>query len=112
MHLAENSADFAIMGQPADGTTMLAQPFSKTRWWSLPHPAIPWPKRALSSLGKWRRKYFLLREHGSGTRRVAERYFTSHCIKLPANMEMDTNETIKQSVQAGMGLAIISLHSI
>jgi DNA-binding transcriptional LysR family regulator len=50
----------------------------------------------------------LLREQGSGTRSVVERYFASHQMALPSNMEMDTNEAIKQSVQAGMGLGIIS----
>ena len=53
-----------------------------------------------------------MREKGSGTRGVVERFFASHGIKLPLHMEMDTNEAIKQSVQAGMGLGIISRHSI
>jgi DNA-binding transcriptional LysR family regulator len=55
---------------------------------------------------------FLLREQGSGTRGVVERFFSNHNLALPAHMEMDTNEAIKQSVQAGMGIGIISLHSI
>ena len=55
---------------------------------------------------------FLLREKGSGTRGVVERYFASHKLPLPAHMEMDTNEAIKQSVQAGMGIGIISRHGI
>ena len=55
---------------------------------------------------------FLLREQGSGTRGVVERFFLNHNLNLPAHMEMDTNEAIKQSVQAGMGIGIISQHSI
>ena len=55
---------------------------------------------------------FLLREQGSGTRGVVERFFASHKLALPAHMEMDTNEAIKQSVQAGIGIGIISRHGI
>jgi len=43
---------------------------------------------------------------------VAERYFNTHNLPLPHHMEMDTNEAIKQSVQAGMGIGIISRHGI
>ena len=40
-----------------------------------------------------------------------ERFFAEHGMRLSAAMEMDTNEAIKQAVQAGMGLGILSLHS-
>jgi DNA-binding transcriptional LysR family regulator len=43
---------------------------------------------------------------------VVERFFASHKLPLPAHMAMDTNEAIKQSVQAGMGIGIISSHGI
>ena len=41
-----------------------------------------------------------------------ERIFAEHQIRPRISMEMETNEAIKQAVQAGMGLGILSLHSI
>lgn len=41
-----------------------------------------------------------------------ERIFTQHGVQPRISMEMATNEAIKQAVQAGMGLGILSLHSI
>ena len=41
-----------------------------------------------------------------------ERVFAEHQIQPRISMEMETNEAIKQAVQAGMGLGILSLHSI
>ncbi|MFI4941594.1 MAG: LysR substrate-binding domain-containing protein, partial [Burkholderiales bacterium] len=38
--------------------------------------------------------------------------FARHKIQPHISMEMETNEAIKQAVQAGMGLGILSLHSI
>ena len=41
-----------------------------------------------------------------------ERVFAKHGVQPRISMEMETNEAIKQAVQAGMGLGILSLHSI
>ena len=110
--LAENIADLAIMGQPPRGADMLSEPF-------LANPLVPIaaPAHSLAHARKIKpqqlaKEVFLLREKGSGTRAVVERFFDSHALPLPNHMEMDTNEAIKQSVQAGMGIGIISRHAI
>jgi DNA-binding transcriptional LysR family regulator len=41
-----------------------------------------------------------------------ERIFTRHHIHPKLGMEVETNEAIKQAVQAGLGLGILSQHSI
>src|SRR5512135_3612169 len=41
-----------------------------------------------------------------------ERVFAQHRIQPRIGMEVETNEAIKQAVQAGMGLGILSLHSV
>lgn len=110
--LADNIADLAIMGQPPDGTDMLAEAFMQN-----PLVVIAAPTHALMSAhkiqpGQLASETFLLREQGSGTRGVVERFFASHKLALPKHMAMDTNEAIKQSVQAGMGIGIISRHAI
>ena len=55
---------------------------------------------------------FLVRESGSGTRSAMERFFAAHEIKINKGMETDTTEAIKQAVQAGMGLGIMSRHTV
>lgn len=110
--LADNVADLAIMGLPPQGSDMLAEIF-------LPNPLVPIvsPLHPLAHSKKIKppqlaQETFLLREKGSGTRAVVERFFDSHGLPLPHYMEMDTNEAIKQSVQAGLGIGIISRHAI
>lgn len=110
--LAENVADLAIMGQPPEGTDMVADPFLEN-----PLVVIAIPTHPLAILKNIQprqlaKETFLLREQGSGTRGVVERFFASHKLPLPTHMAMDTNEAIKQSVQAGMGIGIISSHGI
>lgn len=41
-----------------------------------------------------------------------ERVFAQHKMQPHISMEMETNEAIKQAVQTGMGLGILTLHGI
>ncbi|HEY5994979.1 MAG TPA: LysR family transcriptional regulator [Gallionellaceae bacterium] len=110
--LDENRADLAIMGRPPEGTEMQAESFLQNPLVVIAPPSHPLVRLHRIKPAQLARETFLLREPGSGTRGVAERFFADHRIRLPSSMEMDTNEAIKQSVQAGMGLGIISRHSI
>ena len=59
------------------------------------------------------KEHFLIREPGSGTRISLEIFFASMPGKLEKlGSEMASNETIKQAVMAGMGIAFISSHTI
>jgi DNA-binding transcriptional LysR family regulator len=110
--LTENNADLAIMGQPPQGTDMRADAFMQNPLVVIAAPAHPLAQIKRIQPKQLANETFLLREQGSGTRGVVERFFASHNLALPAHMEMDTNEAIKQSVQAGMGIGIISRHGI
>ena len=55
---------------------------------------------------------FLVREQGSGTRSAVERFFAANQLALSTAMEMSSNEAIKQGVEAGLGLGIVSLHTL
>jgi DNA-binding transcriptional LysR family regulator len=63
-------------------------------------------------LQELRHETFLLREEGSGSRRVAEEMFKNHLFTPARTISMGSNETIKQAVMAGMGIALISLHTL
>ncbi|HEY0233708.1 MAG TPA: LysR family transcriptional regulator [Afipia sp.] len=55
---------------------------------------------------------FLTREQGSGTRLLMEQLFESTALQPAIGMEMSSNETIKQAVIAGLGIAFISAHTV
>lgn len=110
--LDENRADLAIMGQPPEGAEMQAESFLQNPLVVIASPSHPLAQKHHIKPAQLAQETFLLREPGSGTRDVAERFFAGYRIRLPSSMEMDTNEAIKQSVQAGMGLGIISRQGI
>ncbi|QWG14577.1 LysR family transcriptional regulator [Bradyrhizobium sediminis] len=55
---------------------------------------------------------FLTREQGSGTRMLMEQLFEATELQPTIGMEMSSNETIKQAVIAGLGIAFISAHTV
>jgi len=71
------------------------------------HPLVGRPGVPLSVVG---RETILLREPGSGTRALLRRLFPEEA-PLGPRIEIGSNETIKQAVMAGMGIALISAHT-
>lgn len=110
--LADNSTDLAIMGQPPDGLDISAESFMDNPLVVIAAPSHPLAKLKRVKLARLAQETFLSREKGSGTRSAMERFFAEHQLQPHISMEMETNEAIKQAVQAGMGLGILSRHSI
>lgn len=111
--LANHRLDFALMGRPPRDLPVEAQVFGD-------HPLVivapsdhPLAKRRDISKEEVAKEHFLIREAGSGTRMSLEIFFSSIPGKLEAlGSEMASNETIKQAVMAGMGIAFISSHTV
>ena len=110
--LTDNSTDLAIMGQPPDGMDVRAESFLDNPLVVIAAPGHPLAGLKRVKFARLATETFLSREPGSGTRSAMERIFAEHHIQPHISMEMQTNEAIKQAVQAGMGLGILSLHSI
>ncbi|MGL4800208.1 MAG: LysR substrate-binding domain-containing protein [Cellulosilyticaceae bacterium] len=51
----------------------------------------------------------IIREKGSGTRELMEKYMEDHGITYDVLMELSENEAIKRSVEAGLGMGCISI---
>lgn len=54
----------------------------------------------------------LMREPGSGTRRVADTLFAERGIQPKVVLELGSNEAIKQAILAGLGIALLSESSM
>src|ERR687888_2589425 len=62
-------------------------------------------RASVSELGRWT---LLVREPGSSTRAVAERFLARAGYHPTNRWELDSNEAIKRSVQAGLGIGFVS----
>ncbi|MCG6932453.1 MAG: LysR family transcriptional regulator [Gallionella sp.] len=110
--LAQNRIDIAIMGQVPSGLDLEATRFMDNPLVVIAPPDHPLARKKKVSLTDLASEPFLVREAGSGTRGAMERFFADKGLELTTSMEMNSNEAIKQSVQAGLGLGILSLQTL
>lgn len=110
--LANNEMDMAIMGRPPEGLDLDATAFMDNRLVIIAPVQHPLANERNIPMSRLAQETFLVREQGSGTRIAMERFFSAQNIHLTTGTEMSTNEAIKQAVQAGMGLGILSLHTV
>jgi LysR family transcriptional regulator for metE and metH len=104
--------DFAITGLPPDHFEVKKEFISNHPQIIIAAPDHPLANHKRISLSELKEETFLLREQGSGTRSVADKLF-SRIKGLPkSGLEFGSNETIKQAVMAGMGIAVISSHTV
>ena len=106
--LAENTTDLVIMGQPPTEADVEAKPFMDNPLVVVAPPGHPLAGKKKIPLKRLQEETFLVRESGSGTRIAMERFFNERGMKLKTGMEVGSNEAIKQSVQAGLGLGLLS----
>lgn len=55
---------------------------------------------------------FLMRESGSGTRHAIERHLEKHGVRMNVRMTIESNEAIKHAVMSGLGISILSEHTL
>lgn len=110
--LTNNSLDLAIMGQPPahleiDDTVFMDNPLI-----IIAPPHHPLSGKTNIPLSRIAEEPFLGRESGSGTRIATEAFFQAHRIAWKVDMEMNKNEAIKLAVEAGLGLSVVSRHTV
>ena len=71
----------------------------------------PWSKRKDVSVAELIDEPFILREAGSGTRQTIEKFFARHGItpqNMKVSMVLGSTQAIKEAVENGLGVSIIS----
>jgi DNA-binding transcriptional LysR family regulator len=111
-HLDANDIDMVIMGRPPEGLDLVAEPFTENPLVVIAAPTHPLLATEHIPLEWLQQETFVVREQGSGTRTAMERFFAEKRVRLSTGMEMSSNEAIKQAVQAGLGLGIVSIHTL
>ena len=110
--LYDNEDDFVVMGQIPEDDKLETYPFLENILVPVAHPKHPLSKKKKVSLKELVNERFLVREEGSGTRLVFDRLLKKNNLHIEPYMELGSSEALKQAVMAGLGLAILSLHSL
>jgi DNA-binding transcriptional LysR family regulator len=108
----DNEVDMAIMGQPPKDSQVEAIPFMDNPLVIVAPPDHRLAGRKRIALKELEKEVFLIREPGSGTRGARERFFREQKLKLTTGMGMGSLSSIKQGVQAGLGLALLPRNAV
>lgn len=139
-HLYDNDVDMVIMGKPPEALEPKAFEWVAEAFMENPlvmiappeHPLVPQPtsetfnaennppdlpRGGLATAEQLPLKALvshslLLRERGAASRLALERCFQQQALTLSSDIEMHSDEAIKQGVQAGLGLGLVSRHSV
>ncbi|WP_457647980.1 LysR family regulator CbbR [Profundibacter sp.] len=111
--LQQQSIDLAIMGRPPRAPVVETVVIGDHPHVMIAAPEHPLAGRRDISAQELLAQTFISREEGSGTRIMMVRYLDRIGEGTPyRSIEMGTNETIKQAVIAGLGVALISQHTV
>lgn len=111
-NLEDNEADLLLMGQPPDTQDLEAESFLKNPLVIIAPAGHPLSGKKNIALKELSNETFIMREIGSGTRNSVERFLAERGVHLTVSMEMNTNGAIKQGVEEGLGLGIVSIHTL
>ena len=110
--IRQREDDLYVISTLPEDQELVAHPF-------LPHPielyapvSHPLARRKAIAPAALAGESFILREPGSATRRIAEDLCKAWEIVPRVRMEFSSNEAIKQAVQDGLGIALLSRHVV
>lgn len=105
--------DLYIMGQaPDDIMELESYPFAPNPLVVLAPREHPLAGKKNIPLSRIAEEPFILREPGSGIRDATLRQFDQQGLRPRVRMELGSNEAIKHAVVGGLGLAVLSLHTL
>jgi DNA-binding transcriptional LysR family regulator len=110
--LRNNLDDLYIMSQPPGDLDLSDQVFMPNPLLVIAPSTHRFSKRRKLALHDLQQDRFILRERGSGTRMTVEKHFEKSRFKPNTLLELGSNEAIKESVAAGLGVAIVSSHAL
>src|SRR5687768_15395032 len=110
--LSAHEVDLAVMSHPPTHREFSAEPFAPNPHVIVAAPDHPLVRKRKVPLDIIAREPLITREPGSATRLAMEQAFAESGVVPRVEMEIASNETIKQSVAAGFGVGFLSAHAV
>ena len=110
--LTENMDDLYIIGHPPELENAIFEPYFANPLVVLAPRTHPLAGQSNIDPRQLADYPFIMRELGSGTRMATEDFFAQRGVKLKIRMELGSNEAIKQAIDSGLGISVLSRHTL
>jgi LysR family transcriptional regulator, low CO2-responsive transcriptional regulator len=111
-HLQENTSDLYILSQVPENLDLACHPVIENPLIVLAPYNHPLTREKNIPIARIAEEPFIMRESGSGTRYLVQNLFDKHNLELKVRLELSSNEAIKQAIVGGLGLSILSRHTL
>ncbi|HIK54116.1 MAG TPA: LysR family transcriptional regulator [Synechococcales cyanobacterium M55_K2018_004] len=110
--LANNQDDLYVMSQLPEHLDIVAHPFLDNPLVVVAPATHPLAHEKHISLKRLAEETFIMREPGSGTRRAFQKLLDSQGLSVKVRLELGSNEAIKHAIAGGLGLSVLSRHTL
>jgi LysR family transcriptional regulator, low CO2-responsive transcriptional regulator len=110
--MVANQHDLYILSQPPKEVDVVVQPFLENPLVVLAARDHPLTQEKNISLQRLSQEPFIMREPGSGTRKEVQQMFDTENLRPMVKLDLGSNEAIKQAVAGGLGISVLSKHTL
>ena len=110
--IANREDDLYIMGQLPEGIDAEACPFLENQLVLMARADHPLARQSRIPLQALADQPFLMRERGRARGSPPSSYFARHGFTVRTRMELGSNEAIKNAIVGGLGIAVLSRHTL
>ena len=110
--MLHNMDDLYLIGKPPESSELEFQPYLANPMVVVAPADHKFARKKAVPFSDIADEHFIMREKGSGTRIAVEQKFADAGLSLKVAMELGSNESIKQGITGGLGIAVLSLHTL
>ena len=110
--MLENQDDLYILSKPPEDLDLSSQPFLENPLVAIARIDHPLATEKNIPISKLTGEPFIMREEGSGTRSAVEELFALNRVHVAVRLELGSNEAIKQAIAGGLGISVLSQHTL
>jgi LysR family transcriptional regulator, low CO2-responsive transcriptional regulator len=110
--LAKNQDDLYFTGRPPSDLEIELRPILENPLVVVAPSNHPLAGKTNIALKELATEPFIFREAGSGTRSVVENFLAENRVAVDVVIELSSNEAIKQAIAGGLGISVLSQHSL
>jgi DNA-binding transcriptional LysR family regulator len=107
-----NQDDLYVLSHLPKDIEIIALPFLENPLVVLAHKDHPLVGQKNIPIEALNGQHFISRETGSGTRQALQDLFAQYDVSVKVRLELGSNEAIKQAVAGGLGLSVLSKHTL
>ncbi len=110
--MINNQDDLYVLSQPPEEIDLCTHPFLENPLVVIARVDHPLAGKTNIPIQRLKDETFIMRESGSGTRQALQKLFSQYGISPRVRLELGSNEAIKQAIAGGLGISVLSKHTL